>query len=140
LVGVGESDAVATPAPSDNVVVEADVSVTGGEGGIVARAVSTKSSFQGVSLMLIPGSGGPAHAVLRVSDGAGTDANLGQPVEITGLRSHVKLSVKGSEVEAAIGAITLKGVMPPGLAHGDVAIRAHAGATVEVADLTVRKR
>jgi hypothetical protein len=149
VVGVGASDAIATPAPGDDVAIEADLSVSGGEGGILARAVSTKASFQGVSLMLVPGAapGTRPHVVLRVSDGAGGDANLGQPVELPsellrdpGAAIHVKLSVKGTAVEAAVGPAALKGTLPASLGHGDVGVRASKGATVEVAGLTVRKR
>jgi hypothetical protein len=145
LVGVGASDAIATPSPGDDAVIEADLSVSGGEGGLVARAVSTKTSFQGVSLVLLPGStpSAPAHAALRVEDGAGGDANLGQAVELptsAGTPTHVKLSVKGTAVEAAVGPASLKGVLPASLAHGDVAVRANQGATVEVAGLTLHRR
>jgi hypothetical protein len=140
VVGMGESDAIATPAPGDDVIVEADLSVSGGEGGLVVRAVSSKASFQGVSLVVSPGSNGPAHAVLRVSDGSIADANLGQPVEIPSASAHVKLAVKGATVEATVGAVTLKGVVPASLAHGDVGVRAHQGATIEASGLTVRRR
>jgi hypothetical protein len=140
VIGIGEADAIATPAPGDDVIIEADLSVSGGEGGIIARAISNKTSFQGASLMLIPSSGGPAHAVLRVNDGAVADANLGQPVEIPSPSAHVKIVVKGAAIEATVGSVTLKGVLPAALAHGDVGVRAHKGATVEAAGLTLRKK
>jgi hypothetical protein len=145
VVGVGTGDAIATPAPGDDVVIEGDLSVAGGEGGIVARAVSTKGSFQGVSLLLIPGGAaapGPTRAVLRISDGVGGETNLGQPVSVlgSGSEAHFKLTLKGATVEALVESVPLKGALPPSLAHGDVGVRAHAGATVEVSALSIRRR
>jgi len=139
VVGVGQAgaDAIATPSPADDVLIEADLSVTGGEGGLVARAVSTKGAFQGVSLVLLPGA--PSRAVLRLTDGKGGDANVGQPVIIADGNVHAKLAVRGSAAEASIGPVALKGTLPPALAHGDVAIRAKAGATVEASGLTIRR-
>jgi hypothetical protein len=139
VVGVGQAgvDAIATPSPSDDVLIEADLSVTGGEGGLVARAVSTKGAFQGVSLVLLPGA--PSRAVLRLSDGNGGDANVGQPVEIPSDSVHAKLVVRGSVAEAMVGDVTLKSALPPALAHGDVALRAKAGATVEASGLVIRR-
>jgi hypothetical protein len=143
LAGVGESgaDAIATPAPGDDVVIDADLSVSGGEGGIVARTVSTRGSFQGVSLMLVPSlrqSGGVAYASLRLDDAKGEESNLGAPVEIPSPRAHVKLTVKGANVFASVGSVVLAGSLPPALAHGDVALRANAGATVEASGLSIR--
>jgi hypothetical protein len=139
VVGVGQegADAIATPSPGDDVTIEADLSVTGGEGGLVARAVSTKASFQGVSLVLLPGA--PVRAVLRINDGKGGDANVGQPVAIASDSLHAKLAVHGTAAEATLGNVTLKGTLPPALAHGDVGIRAKAGATVEASGLTIRR-
>jgi hypothetical protein len=139
VVGVGQAgeDAIATPSPGDDVLIEADLSVTGGEGGLVARAVSTKGAFQGISLVVLPGA--PARAVLRINDGKGGDANVGQPVEIASDSVHAKLAVRGNAAEATLGTVTLKGLLPPTLAHGDVAIRAKAGATVEASGMTIRR-
>ncbi len=139
VVGVGQAgtDAIATPSPGDDVLIEADLSVTGGEGGLVARAVSTKGAFQGVSLVVLPGA--PVRAVLRIDDGKGGDANLGQPVAIADGSVHARLAVRGTAAEATLGGVTLKGALPASLAHGDVAIRAKAGATVEASALTIRR-
>ena len=81
--------------------------MTGGEGGLVARAVSTKGAFQGLSQVLLPGA--PSRAVLLLTDGKGGDANFGQPVTITEGSVHAKLAVRGSAAEASVGTVTLKG-------------------------------
>lgn len=130
LVGSSVFDAVSAPGPGDDVTVEADVRVDGGPAGIAVRTVPTPSSFRGVSLLLVPGV--PMHAALVAADGAGTDTAAAPVVDLPASSiQHVRLTVHGNQVEARVGAVTLGAMLPADFAHGDVALRAYPGVTLE---------
>lgn len=139
VFGMGEKgfDAIATPSPADDVVIETDLR-TEGESGLVVRAAAVKDAFRGVSLVIIPSS--PPRAVLRVSDDAGAEVDLTSPQELPLAASyHVKLTVKGTKVDAVIDTIVLKATLPAAVAHGDIALRAKKGASIEAVGLSIRK-
>jgi hypothetical protein len=50
----------------------------------------------------------------------------------------VRISVKGQKVEAKVGSATLEATLPPGFEHGDVALRAYGGASVEATGWKVK--
>ena len=130
-------DAIATPSPADDIVIETELRADG-EAGLMVRAAPVKEVFRGVSLLIIPSS--PPRAVLRVSDDAGAEVDLALPQELPLAPSyHVKLTVKGTKVDAAIGAVVLKANLSPAVAHGDVALRAKKGASIEAVGLSIRK-
>jgi hypothetical protein len=138
LVGSSVSDAVSAPAPGDDVAVEADLAVDGGPAGVVVRAVPGANGFRGVSLVIVPGA--PPHAVLLAADGAGADLALSPPVEIPAAATfHVRLVARGAAVEAKLGASSWSAALPAELAHGDAALRAYPGATVEASSWRVAK-
>lgn len=139
VVGMGEKgfDAIATPSPADDVVIETDLRAEG-ESGLVVRAAPVKEVFRGVSLVIIPSS--PPRAVLRLSDDAGVEVDLTPTQELPlAAGYHVKLTVKGTKIEALIGAIVLKATLPPSVAHGDIGLRAKKGASLEAVGLSIRK-
>jgi hypothetical protein len=142
VYGSGVSDAVATPAPGDDLVVEADVRAEGGPAGVVLRALPGSGSafgpFKGISLLIVPGA--PAHAALLVATGSGIETAATPVTELSGAPvQHVRLTVKGMKVEAKIGAVTLEATLPEGYEHGDIALRAYAGASVEASGWKVKK-
>jgi hypothetical protein len=133
-------DAIASPSPGDDVVVEADLRIHGGPAGVVVRAVpGSRRSFKGISLMVIPGS--PTRAALLVADGVGVETASGPAVDVTSAPVlHVRLALKGSEVEAHVGPTALEATLPAGFEHGDVALRAYPGASVEATGWRVKKQ
>jgi hypothetical protein len=140
LYGNGVPDAIATPSPSDDVVVEADLRINGGPAGIAVRAVpGSFRSFRGISLMIVPGSS--PHAALLVADGRSVETAATPMVELgASPTQHVRLAVKGQKVEARIGSTTLEATLPEGYAHGDVAVRAYPSASVEVTGWKVKQQ
>jgi hypothetical protein len=141
VYGSSVSDAIAAPAPGDDVAVEADLRVHGGPAGIAVRAVpgSVSRAFKGVSLLVVPGS--PPSAALLVGDGAGVDIAAATVVDLASAPvQHVRLVVKGQKVEARIGTATLQATLPAGFDHGDVALRAYPGASVEASGWRVQKQ
>jgi hypothetical protein len=139
VYGSGVSDAIAAPSPGDDVVVEADLHVNGGPAGVVVRALPGSSrGFRGISVIVVPGT--PPHAALLIGDGAGVETAAAPVVDlVSGPIQHVRIVVKGQKVEAKIGAATLEATLPPGFEHGDVALRAYAGASVEASSWKVKK-
>jgi hypothetical protein len=140
VYGSGVPDAIATPSPADDVVVEADLRVNGGPGGIAVRALpGSFRSFKGVSLMIVPGP--TPHAALLVSDGRSVETAAAPIVELTPAPvQHVRLAVKGQKVEARVGTAKLEAALPDGYAHGDVALRAYSDASVEATGWNLRKQ
>jgi hypothetical protein len=139
VYGSGLSDAIATPAPGDDVVVEADLRVNGGPAGLVVRAVPGSSrSFKGVSVIIVPGT--PPRAALLVANGAGVETAAAPTVDLANTPvQHVRVTVKGPKVEARVGTATLEATLPDGFAHGDVALRAYPGVSVEATGWKVKK-
>jgi hypothetical protein len=129
VVGSSFFDAVSAPGPGDDVTVEADLRIDGGPAGVAVRTVPTPAGFRGVSLLLVPGT--PMHAALLAGDGAATDTAAAAVVEVAAASQHVRVTVRGNKIEARVGAVTLSATLPDDYAHGDVALRAYPGATVE---------
>jgi hypothetical protein len=140
VYGSGLFDAIASPAPGDDVVAEADLRVQGGPAGIVVRALPGSSrAFRGLSVMVIPGS--PTRAALLLGDGAGLETAAAPVVDLASTpQQHVRITVKGQTVQAKIGSATLEASLPPGFEHGDVALRAYPGASVEASGWKVKKQ
>jgi hypothetical protein len=136
VVGTSVADAVLAPAPADDLTVEADLHLDGGPAGVVLHALAGRVSFSGVSLLLVPGA--PAHAVLMVADGGGSETAVSSAVAIPGAATyHVTVVVKGKQLTASVGpasgpAVPLTFTLPDTLSHGDVALRAYPGVTLEV--------
>jgi hypothetical protein len=108
VYGTGVPDAIASPSPGDDVVVEADLRVNGGPGGIAVRAVpGSFHSFKGLSIMIVPGA--TPHAVLLLADGRSIETAAASMVELTpATLQHVRVAVKGHKVEARVGSATLE--------------------------------
>jgi hypothetical protein len=129
-------EAIATPAPGDDVSVDCDLRVVG-EGGLIVRAVSVKEGFQGASVVLLPGA--PVRASLRISEGVGTEREIAPAADIgPGPTYHVRVTVRGSAIEALVGSAKLTGTLPATLAHGDVALRVRRGASLDAGAFSVR--
>lgn len=139
LVGSGAKgyDAIVTSAPGDDFVVEGDLSVRGAAGGIVFRAANGRDAVRGAMLVVTPG----GRAALFTSDEAGAEALLAAPIDpAPATPVHVKISVKGTKVEAVVGPTTLTGTLPETLAKGEVGLVAKRGASVDVASFSVKKK
>ena len=142
LVGVGARgyDAIATAAPGDDVLVEGDVTPTGPV-ALAIRAIAGKDAWKGVLLVLAPGAAGaPPRASIRAVDEAGKETELAAPVDLPAATPlHVKIAVKGPKLDASVGGVALKATVPAAFAHGDVALGARKGATLDVAGWSVRR-
>jgi hypothetical protein len=126
--------------PSDqDYVVEADVKVSGAPGGLAIRAVQGRDAVRGAILVFIPGAGG--RTMLATSDDSGAETVIGQPIDPTpAMPVHVKITVKGTNVEAVVGNTTIKGTLPATLGKGEIAVVAKKGATVEATGFGVKKK
>jgi hypothetical protein len=135
VVGTHVGDAILAQAPGDDLTVEADVHIDGGPAGIVLHALAGSMTFSGVSLLIVPGA--PAHAVLMVGDGTGMETAVSPAVEVPAAPvRHVKVVIKGRQLTASVGPaaspVSLSFSLPDNLLHGDVALRAYPGVTLEV--------
>jgi hypothetical protein len=130
VVGTSVADAVSTPAPADDVTLEADLRVDDAPGGVAVRAVPGTRGVHGVSLLVVPGP--KPRAALLVGDGYGDETAAAPAVDLpAGGTVHVVLAAKGNRVDATVGGTTLSVTLPADYAHGDVALRAYPGATLE---------
>jgi hypothetical protein len=130
VVGTSVADAVSTPAPADDLTLEADLRVDDAPGGVAVRAVPGTRGMHGVSLLVVPGA--KPRAALLVGDGYGDETAVAPAVDLPpGGSVHVALAVRGNRVDATVGGTTLSVTVPADYAHGDVALRAYPGATVE---------
>ncbi|HEX8796239.1 MAG TPA: hypothetical protein VF765_35055 [Polyangiaceae bacterium] len=130
VVGSSAADAVSTPAPADDVTLEVDLRVDDAPGGIAVRAVPGARGLHGVSLLVVPGT--KPKAALLIGDGYGDETAVAPAVDLTpGSTVHVVLVAQGNRVDATVGGRTLSVTVPADYAHGDVALRAYPGATVE---------
>ncbi len=141
LVGTSDTgfDAIAAPAPGDNVLVEADLSVQGEAAGVALRAVSGTDSFRGAALVIRPG---PSPQIVLVQkEDNGFESYLAAPYDARSLPTtvHLKLSVRGTKIEAIVGDAILRGTLPSTFAHGDIALCAKKGAIVEANHWTVKR-
>jgi hypothetical protein len=140
LIGAGERDydAVATPAPADDVVVDADVTVQREAAGIALRAIGTKDGFRGAALVLTPGAR-PRIALVQREEG-GSESFLAAPVYVPSLGTrHVHLAVKGKKIEARVGDVVLAGTLPAAFGKGDVAFFARKGAVLDAVNFSLKK-
>jgi hypothetical protein len=143
LVAEGRGvDAIATAAPGDDVAVEATVDVTG-EAAIVLRAIATPAGFKGIALVLDT-STSPPRASIRAWDDAGKLSELAPSTDLPpGSSFPVRVAVKGTKFEARVGGpgaapATLHGDVPASLAHGDIALAAKHGGSLETHAWTVK--
>jgi hypothetical protein len=135
VVGDG---AIGAAAPGDDAAVDATVDVSG-EAAIAVRAISTTSAWRGVGLVL-DATSAPLRASLRAWDDAGKATELAPPVAIpASARYAVRVTVKGSALEAHVGATVLRAEVPPPFAHGDVAIAVKKGASIEATGWSVKR-
>ena len=139
LVGSGAKgyDAIVTSVPGDDFTLEGELSVRGGAGGIVLRGGAGRDAVRGAILVVTPG----GRATLSSSDDAGVESLLAAPIEpAPAMPVHVKITVKGTKVEAVVGPTTLAGTLPATLAKGDVGLVAKRGASVDMAGFTLKKK
>ena len=129
VVGTSVADAVSAPAPADDVTLEADLRVDDAPGGLAVRAVPGHAASRASRCSSCPGH---PRAALLVGDGAGADTAASPVVEIPARATqHVHIVVKGDHVEATVGGVRLAASLPTNLSHGDVALRAYPGVTLE---------
>ncbi|MDB4936064.1 MAG: hypothetical protein JWP87_3036 [Labilithrix sp.] len=130
-------DAIMTAAPGDDFVLEGDLAVRGAPGGLAFRAANGRDAVRGVLLVVTPG----GRAALVTTDDQGNESTLGTPVDpAPGMPVHVKVTVKGTKIDALIGTATLSGTLPAALAKGEVGLIAKRGANVDVAAFSLKKK
>ena len=136
MVGVGAQglDAIGTSPPGDDVKVEADVTVTGGRGGVVLRASSARDGLRGVGVLFSSGK------LELVSFGdKGAESPLAPAASLTTMPTHIAVTLKGADIEVKAGDKTLKGKVPEQLRRGQVAVVAARGVSVQLSGLSLRK-
>jgi len=105
----------------------------------VLRAIATPAGFKGIALVL-DASASPLRASVRAWDDGGKLTELVPAVDVApSARYAVRVVAKGSKLEARIGATTLHADIPPYLAHGDVALAAKHGGSLEATGWTVKR-
>ena len=130
-------DAIATAPPSEDFVLEGELSVHGAAGGIAFRAVTGRDAVRGALLVITPG----GRAAMVTSDDSGVEALLAAPIDPAPQTPvHVKITVKGTKVEAVVGTTTLDGTLPATLSKGEVGLVAKRGAHVSLAGFTLTKK
>ena len=139
LVGSGPKgyDTIVTSAPGEDFVLEGELTVRGAPGGIALRAANGRDAVRGALLVVTPG----GRAALVTSDDVGNEAVLGAQIEpAPSMPVHVKITVKGTKIEAVVGAITVAGTLPATMSKGDVGLVAKRGASVDVAGFSLKKK
>lgn len=139
LVGSGPKgyDTIVTTSPGDDFVLEGELAVRGAPGGIALRAVNGRDAVRGAMLVVTPG----GRATLLTSDDQGNEAMLAAPIDpAPGMPTHVRITVKGTKIEAVVGATTLSGTLPATLAKGDVGLVAKRGGSVDLAGFSLKKK
>lgn len=139
VVGSGPKgyDAIVTTAPGEDFVLEGELTVHDAPGGLTFRATNGRDAVRGALLVVTPG----GRAVLATSDNQGNESLLAAPVDpAPAMPVRVKITVKGTKVEAVIGSTTLSGTLPATLAKGDVGLVARRGASVDFAGFSLKKK
>jgi hypothetical protein len=139
VVGSGPKgyDAIVTTSPGEDFVLEGDLVVRDAPGGVTFRAANGRDAVRGAMLVVTPG----GRAALLTSDDQGNESLLAAPLEpAPSMPVHVKITVKGTKVEAVVGAATLSGTLPATLAKGDVGLVAKRGSSVDLAAFSLKKK
>ncbi len=139
VVGSGPKgyDAIVTTSPGEDFVLEGDLVVRDAPGGVTFRAANGRDAVRGAMLVVTPG----GRAALLTSDDQGNESLLAAPIErAPSMPVHVKITVKGTKVEAVVGADTLSGTLPATLAKGDVGLVAKRGSSVDLAGFSLKKK
>ncbi len=127
-------DAISTSSHGEDFVLEGELSVSGGPGGLAFRATNGRDAVRGAMLVVTPG----GRAALVTSDEQGNELPLSAPIEpAPGAPVHVKVTVKGTKIEAVVGSTTLSGTLPATLSRGEVGLVAKRGASVDLAGFSL---
>jgi hypothetical protein len=126
-------DAIGTAAPGEDFVLEGDLAVNGGPGGLAFRATNGRDAVRGAMLVVTPG----GRVALVTTDEQGNEAPLATPIDAPSAPVHVKITVKGAKVEAVVGTSTLSATLPATLTKGEVGLVAKRGASVDLAGFSL---
>jgi hypothetical protein len=130
-------DAIVTAPPGEDFVLEGELTVRDAPGGVTFRAVSGREALRGALLVVTPG----GRATLATSDDQGNESLLAAPIDpAPSMPVHVKITVKGTKVEAVVGQTTLSGTLPGTLAKGEVGLVAMRGSSVDFAGFSLKKK
>ena len=131
LVGSTVADSIITPAPGDDLTLDADLHLDGAPAGIIVRARPVGTTFQAISVLLLPGD--PIHSAVLLAEGSGADTAVA-PVDALPAAAmvHVHLVLKGLTLTGTVGTAPVSVTLPAELAHGDIGLRAYPGGTLEV--------
>ncbi len=147
LEAQSQTDVIATPAPGNDFVIECELSVDGGEGGIGFRArtlrdtrskAPTEYLFGGL-VALVPDVDNPRVALVTAEE-LRHQAYMSAPAygPFAG-PMHVRIQVKGTKVDARVGNATFHGTLPHTMDAGSIVLYGRRGAKVEVLSFTVKK-
>lgn len=139
LVGAGARgyDAIGMAAPAEDFIIEGELSVRGAPGGIAFRATNARDALRGAMLIVTPG----GRAVLVTTDDTGGESPIASPIDpAPPMPVHVKITVKGTKVDAVVGTTTLSATLPGTLTKGNVGLVAKRGSSVDLAGFSLKKK
>lgn len=147
LEAQSQTDVIATPAPGNDFVIECELSVDGGEGGIGFRARTLRDTrtnkpsdylFGGL-VALVPDVDNPRVALVTAEE-LRHQAYMAAPAygPFAGTM-HVRIQVKGTKVDARVGNATFHGTLPHTMDTGSIVLYGRRGAKVEVLSFSVKK-
>jgi hypothetical protein len=142
-----QMDVIATPAPGNDFVIECELNVEGGEGGIGFRARTLRDTRQklpkdylfGGIVTLVPDVDNPRVALVTAEE-LSHQAYMAAPAygPFAG-PMHVRIQVKGTKVTARVGNVTFNGTLPHTMDTGSIVLFGRRGAKVEVLSFSVKK-
>jgi hypothetical protein len=140
-------DAIATPAPGNDFVLEGELVVENGEAGIGVRAKTLRDTRQKLpkdflfgGFVALDTSASPPRIALETSEDLGHVAFMAAPADGPfASPMHLRIQVKGTKVDARVGNATFHGTLPQSMTEGSIVLYAKSGAKVEVQNLRVTK-
>jgi hypothetical protein len=140
-------DAIATPAPGNDFVLEGELVVENGEAGIGVRAKTLRDTRQKLpkdflfgGFVALDTSTSPPRIALETSEDLGHVAFMAAPADGPfASPMHLHIQVKGTKVDATVGNATFHGTLPQSMTEGSIVLYAKRGAKVEVQNLRITK-
>jgi hypothetical protein len=140
-------DAIATPPPASDFVLEGELTVENGEGGVGVRAKTLRDTRQKLPKDVLFGgfvaldtSASAPRIALQTSEEGGRIAFMAAPANGPfASPMHLRIEVKGTKIDARVGNATFHGTLPQSMMEGSIVLFARSGAKVELQNLHVTK-